>query len=85
MKKNRTDWDRFLYFLRHPLNYIRATAIKELRRRRIIRENIEFDYRLNKKEYDREFEREWENFEKDMWEPQKTPDYIYHSTGQRYY
>lgn len=62
MKKKRTGWDHFLYFLSHPLNYIRATAIKELRRRRILRENIEYDYRLHKKEYDREFEKEWMAF-----------------------
>lgn len=59
MKKKRNGWGHFLYFLSHPLNYIRASAIKEHHRRRILRENIEYDYRLHKKEYDREFEKEW--------------------------
>lgn len=85
MKKKRNGWDHFLYFLSHPLNYIRATAIKELHRRRILRENIEYDYRLHKKEYDRELEKECRKFDKEMWEPEKTPDYIYNATGLRYW
>ena len=85
MKKKRTDWDRFIWAFQHPIGWERAKGIALAHRRRILRENIEYDYRMHKKEYDREFEREWRKFEKEMWEPKKTPDYIYYATGQRYW
>ena len=40
--------------------------IREIRRKRIIRENIEMDYRANKKRYDREFEKEWRRETREM-------------------
>lgn len=62
MKKKRNGWDRFIWAFQHPIGWERAKGIALAHRRRILRENIENDYRLHKEEYDREFEKDWMAF-----------------------
>ena len=69
--KKRSRWQIFKWALRHPLLYSRATVIQDIHIKRIIRENIEMDYRANKKYYDREFEKEWRKEMREMDRPVK--------------
>ncbi|MDE6649056.1 MAG: hypothetical protein K2K45_03905 [Muribaculaceae bacterium] len=57
--KKRSGWQNLLRVLRNNAGYLRVLNIREIHRKRIIRENIEMDYRANKKRYDREEEREF--------------------------
>ncbi len=57
-RKKRSNWQIFLWGLRHPLLYCRASALYEIHRKRVLREFIEWDYQENKKEYEREFRKE---------------------------
>ncbi len=80
-RKKRSNWQIFLWGLRHPLLYCRASALCQLRRKRIQREYI--DCIMN--EYDPEFERWWRKEMREMNRRKKAPDYVYYSTGQRYW
>lgn len=57
-RKKRSQWQDLLRVLRNNEAYLRVLNIREIHRKRIIRENIEMDYRANKKRYDMEEERE---------------------------
>ncbi|MDE6380494.1 MAG: hypothetical protein K2L11_08485 [Muribaculaceae bacterium] len=56
--KKRSEWQNLLRVLRNNAGYLRVLNIREIHRKRILRENIEMDYRANKKRYDRQEERE---------------------------
>ena len=60
MKKinKRSEWQNLLRSLRNNTAYRRMLNIRELRRKRVLREYIEWDYKENKEEYEREFRKE---------------------------
>ena len=70
-RKKRSQWQIFLWGLRHPWLYCRAAAIYEIHRKRVLREYIEWDYKVNKKEYDREFEKAWRRERRELYNPRK--------------
>ena len=56
--RKRSEWQKFLWHIRHPWLSCRAAALYEIRRKRVLREFIEWDYKENKEEYEREFRKE---------------------------
>ena len=70
-RKKRSQWQIFLWGLRHPWLYCRAAVIYEIHRKRVLREFIEWDYQENKKEYEREFRKEWRRQMREMDGPVK--------------
>lgn len=69
--KKRSEWQNLLRVLRNNAGYLRVLNIREIHRKRIIRENIEWDYQENKKYYDREFEKQWRREMREMNRPKK--------------
>lgn len=56
--RKRSEWQNLLRVLRNNTGYLRVLNIREIHRKRVLREYIEWDYKVNKKEYEREFRKE---------------------------